>query len=88
MNIIPIKDKVALVKLKTENTTASGIIVEGAIDLAETSKGKVIATGPDVEYVKDDDLVLVDWSKAVQSKLEDIPFYLIKEEHIIAVVEE
>jgi len=86
MNIIPIRDKVAVVQLKNSTTTDSGIILQGDVS-QEAKRGKVIAVGPEVQDVKEGDVVLLDWVHAIQSKIENIPFFLIKEQHVIAVVE-
>ena len=84
--IVPIDDKLAIVQLKNSSTTASGIIVEGGN--GESLRGKVIAVGPNVKDVKEGDVVLVEWPATIQTKLDGVPFFLIREQHVVAVVEE
>jgi co-chaperonin GroES (HSP10) len=84
--IQPLHDKIAIVRLKASSTTASGIIVEKG--LGEVDKAKIIATGPKVLDVKVGDTVLVDWNKAVPTKMDDIPVYILKEENIVGIYEE
>ena len=87
--IQPLHDKVVVVKIKNENKTASGIIVEKG--LGEVDKAQVIAIGPKVYDVKVGEQVLIDWNKATQSKVTDdkgdIPVYILKEENIVGVYE-
>jgi co-chaperonin GroES (HSP10) len=88
--IQPLHDKVVVVKIKNDNKTASGIIVEKG--LGEVDKAQVIAIGPKVSDVKVGDKVLIDWNKASQSKVTDdkgdIPVYILKEEFIVGVYQE
>lgn len=87
MNVVPLKSNVLVAENKKEATTESGIIVEGARGLAETSKATVLAVGPDVTDVKVGDVILLDWSKASPVKVGDVQRAMIKEEFIIAVFE-
>jgi chaperonin GroES len=86
MSIQPLHDKVAIVRLKADTVTSSGIIVEKG--LGEVDKAKVIAIGSKVTDIKVKDTVLVNWNKATSTKVDDIPVYLIKEEDIVGVYED
>lgn len=86
--IQPIRDKVAVISLKSEKKTDSGIILTGKDSNADSPKAKVIAIGPEVTDVKVNDVLYIDWNKTVNTKVMDIPVYLLKQEDIIAVVEE
>lgn len=83
MKIQPLHDKVLLVRLKAENTTAAGIIVEKG--LGDVDKGKVVSVGSDVTDVKENDVVLINWNKATLTKIDNIPFYIVKQEDIVGV---
>jgi hypothetical protein len=48
----------------------------------------VLAVGDSVTEVKVDDVVVVDWQFASKSSYKDKPFFVIAEEHVIAVVEQ
>lgn len=84
--IQPLNDKLAVVRIKADTVTASGLIVERG--LGEVDKARVIAVGPKVTDVKVRDTVLINWNKATQTKMDDIPVYILKEEDVVGVYEE
>jgi chaperonin GroES len=87
--IQPLHDKVVVVRIKKDNVTASGIIVDKG--LGEVDRAQVVAIGPKVQDVKVGEQVLIDWNKATQTKVTDdkgdIPVFIIKEENIVGVFE-
>lgn len=87
MEVRPMNDRILVAENKKENTTASGIVIEGARGVGDTAKATVLAIGPDVKEVKVGDVVLLDWGKAAPVKIGDVQRAMIKEEFIIAVVE-
>jgi co-chaperonin GroES (HSP10) len=87
MNVKPMNDRVLIAENKKEQTTTSGIIIEGARGVGDTAQGTVLAVGPDVKAVKVGDVVLLDWAKASPVKVGDNQRAMIKEEFILAVVE-
>jgi co-chaperonin GroES (HSP10) len=87
MNVLPLKTQVLVAENKKEDTTESGIIIEGTRGIGNTAKATVLAVGPDVTDVKVDDVVLLDWTKASPVKIGDVQRAMIKEEFIIAVFE-
>jgi chaperonin GroES len=87
MNVKPMNDRVLVAENKKENTTASGIVIEGARGVGDSAQGTVLAVGPDVKEVKVGDVVLLDWAKASPVKVGDVQRAMIKEEFILAVVE-
>jgi co-chaperonin GroES (HSP10) len=87
MNVLPLKTQVLVAENKKEDTTESGIIIEGTRGNGNTAKATVLAVGPDVTDVKIDDVVLIDWAKASPVKIGDAQRAMIKEEFIIAVFE-
>ena len=87
MNIVPMKDRVLVAENKKEDTTQSGIIIEGTRGAGNTAKATVLAIGPDVTSVKVNDVVLLDWVKASPVKVGDVQRAIIKEENIVAVFE-
>jgi co-chaperonin GroES (HSP10) len=87
MNIVPMKDRVLVAENKKEDTTESGIIIEGTRGAGNTAKATVLAVGPDVTSVKVNDVVLLDWVKASPVKVGDVQRAMIKEEFILAVFE-
>jgi co-chaperonin GroES (HSP10) len=87
MNILPLKTQVLVAENKKEDTTESGIIIEGARGIGGTAKATVLAVGPDVTDVKVNDVILLDWAKASPVKIGDVQRAMIKEEFIIGVFE-
>jgi co-chaperonin GroES (HSP10) len=84
--LIPIKDRVAVVRVKTELQTESGIVLEG-VRSGQVDKAKVIAIGPLVDVVEVGNTVLIDWSKVVVTTIENNPVYLLSQDDINAVLE-
>lgn len=85
-NLIPLHDKVAVISLKSEKKTESGIILTKD-QTGESPKAKVIAIGPKVTEVQVNDECYIDWNKTTTTKIGDIPVYVLKQEDIIAVIE-
>ena len=80
-------DRVLVAENKKQQETASGIIIEGACGVGDTAKATVLAIGPEVKDVKVGDVVLLDWAKASPVKVGDAQRAMIKEEFVIAIVE-
>jgi chaperonin GroES len=87
MEIKPMNDRILVAENKKEQTTASGIVIEGARGVGDTAKATVLAVGPSVKEVKVGDVVLLDWAKASPVKVGDAQRAMVKEEFVIAVVE-
>jgi chaperonin GroES len=87
MNVVPMKDKVLVAENKRENTTSSGIVIEGASGLGESKTGTVLAIGPDVKDVKVGDVIYLEWNKAQVVTIDGSQRVIIKEENIVAVVD-
>jgi co-chaperonin GroES (HSP10) len=87
MNVQPLHDKVLVAENSRENTTESGIVIQGAAGTGESKSGTVLAVGPDVTDVKVGDVVYLMWSKAAVVKVGDAQRVIIKQEDIVAVLE-
>lgn len=85
MKLLPLKDKIAVVRIKNKLETDSGIALTK--NTSEVDRARVIAIGPLVDSVKMDDVLLIDWNKSSVTKIDDIPVYMIAEEHVVAVYE-
>ena len=83
MKLVPLKDKVAVVRIKNKLETESGIALTRNTE--DVDRARVIAIGPDVTDVSNNDILLIDWNKASMNKFGDIPVYMISQEHIVAV---
>jgi len=87
--IKPLKNIVAVVRLKPKTQTESGIILQGTADRKEPDRAKVIALGSAVTTVKVGDTVLVNWGQIKsQTTIDDIPTYFVSEENIDGVFED
>lgn len=80
----PIKNNVILELIEKEKVTASGIILKSA-DPAEVSKGVILAIGPEVDLVKEGEIVLLNWNKAKKVKYEDSDLFIATQDEIILV---
>jgi co-chaperonin GroES (HSP10) len=87
MNVLPLKTQVLVAENKKEDTTESGIIIEGTRGTGNTAKATVLAIGDEVTEVKVGDIVLPEWAKSSVVKIDGVQRAMIKEEFIIAVVE-
>ena len=83
MNIKPLGKKLAVVKLKSETQTGSGIFIAKGIESVD--KAKVIAVGPEVTAVKAGETVLINWNKASQTTIDNIPIYILTEDDVVGV---
>lgn len=86
MEIRPLNDRILIAQNAKQNTTDSGIIL-GDRGTGEITKATVLAIGPDVTEVKVGDVIIPEWAKSSPVKIGDVQRAMIKEEHIIAVVE-
>jgi co-chaperonin GroES (HSP10) len=88
MQVTPLKKKVLVAENKRENTTESGIIIEGRDTHGESKSGTVMAIGPDVTLVKVGDKILLEWNKAMICNVDGAQRVVIEEDNIVAVMEE
>jgi co-chaperonin GroES (HSP10) len=84
--LTPIKDRVAVVRLKSKLESDSGIIIES--NRSEyADQAKVIAVGPTVDLVKVGDTILLDWRQVQQTIIEGAPVFLLSQNDIHGVIE-
>jgi co-chaperonin GroES (HSP10) len=85
----PIKNKLVIQLDNTEKETVldSGIVLTTK-DRDEAQRAKVVAVGPDVEFVKEGDIVLPNWNAAEETKFEREKYFIIKEDEIVMILEE
>ncbi len=95
MKLVPLGDKVVLKQLVAEETTKSGIVLPGQAK-EKPQQAEVIAVGPGgivdgkevVMQVKVGDKVIYSKYAGTEVKLEDEEFIVVKQNDIVAVVEE
>lgn len=85
--LIPIKDKIAVVRIKNKLETDSGIIIESTRSEG-VDRAKVIAIGPNVDLVQVDQTVLIDWSKVSHATIENNPVYVLSQDDVNAILED
>ena len=84
--IKPLKKNVLVVRLKKTSTTQSGIILQSDHD-GNVDQAQVIATGNEVTMVQVNDKVFIDWNKAAPVSIDNVPHYVISEDHVVCVFE-
>jgi len=84
--IKPLKKNVLVVRLKKTSTTQSGIILQSDHD-GNVDQAQVIATGNEVTMVQVNDKVFIDWNKATPVSIDNVPHYVISEDHVVWVFE-
>lgn len=95
MKLVPLGDKVVLKQLLAEETTKSGIVLPGQAK-EKPQQAEVIAVGPGgvvdgkevTMQVKVGDKVIYSKYAGTEVKLEDEEFIVVKQNDIVAVVED
>ena len=95
MKLVPLGDKVVLKQLEAEETTKSGIVLPGQAQ-EKPQQAEVIAVGPGgivdgkevVMQVKVGDKVIYQKYAGTDVKLEDENFIIVKQNDIVAIVED
>lgn len=95
MKLVPLGDKVVLKQLVAEETTKSGIVLPGQAK-EKPQQASVIAVGPGgmvdgkevTMQVKVGDKVIYSKYAGTEVKLEDEEFIIVKQNDIVAVVED
>ena len=78
----PIKNNVIVELIEKEKVTSSGIVLSSA-DPVEANKGKVISVGPNVDLVKEGDIILPNWNAARKAKYNGTDYYIVSEDDIV-----
>lgn len=95
MKLIPLGDKVVLKQLVAEETTKSGIVLPGQAK-EKPQQAEVIAVGPGgvvdgkevVMQVKVGDKVIYSKYAGTEVKLDDQEYIVVKQNDIVAIVED
>ena len=87
MIVTPLKKKVLVAENKAEQTTESGIILDGTTSNRDSKQGTVLAVGPLVTLVKVGDVIMLEWNKAQVVKIGDAQRVIVDEDNIVAVLE-
>lgn len=95
MRLVPLGDKVVLKQLVAEETTKSGIVLPGQAK-EKPQQAEVIAVGPGgvvdgkevTMHVKVGDKVIYSKYAGTEVKLEDEEFIVVKQNDIVAIIED
>ena len=91
MKLVPLGDRVVLKQLVAEETTKSGIVLPGQTK-EKPQQAEVIAVGPGTEEVKMEvavgDQVIYSKYAGTDVKLGDDEYIVVKQNDIVAIVEE
>ena len=95
MKLVPLGDKVVLKQLVAEETTKSGIVLPGQAK-EKPQQAEVVAVGPGgvvdgkevTMQVKAGDKVIYSKYSGTEVKLEDEEFIVVKQNDIVAIVED
>ena len=88
MIVTPLKKKVLVAENKVEQTTESGIILDGTTSNRDSKQGTVLAVGPLVTLVQVGDVIMLEWNKAQVVKIGDAQRVIVDEDNIVAVLED
>jgi len=77
-----------IVKQIEKETVSKGGIVLAGPDAQEASRGKVLAIGSDVEFVKEGEVILPNWQKAKPTKFENEDFFVVHEDDVVLIFED
>ena len=87
MIVKPLRKMVLVAENAVDQTTDSGIILDGTTSARDSKTGTVLAIGSEVTAVNVGDKVYLEWNKGQVVKIDDAQRVMIKEEFIVAVVE-
>jgi chaperonin GroES len=94
MRIKPLGDRVVLVSIEQEETTASGIVLPGAAkEKPQMAQVKAVGPGGVVDgkeitmYVKEGDKVIYSKYAGTEVKLDKVDYIVVRQSDILAVVE-
>lgn len=82
-----LKKTVILEAIERENTSAGGLILQGADD--RQTEGRILSVGPKSDCgLKVGDRVLVDWTRVGKMSHDDKTYYVTDQSNIMAVFED
>lgn len=97
LKLKPLFDRVIILPIEKEDTTASGIVIPETASKEKPQKGKIVAVGPGriddngnkiAMNVKVGDLVLYGKYSGDEVKIDNIEYKILHEDNIFAIVEE
>ena len=87
MNIKPTRKNILVAQVARQTISSGGIIIEGARSTNDHQLARALAIGPEVEFVKEGDELLIDWAKGSVIDVEGQQRVLISEDNVIAIID-
>ena len=91
MRLVPLGDRVVLKQVEAEETTKSGIVLPGSAQ-EKPQQAEVVAVGPGTDEVKMEvsvgDSVIYSKYAGTEVKLGEEEYIVVKQNDIVAIVEE
>ena len=87
MNIKPTRKNILVAQVARQTVSSGGIIIEGARSTNDHQLAKALVIGPEVEFVKEGDELLIDWAKGSVIDVEGEQRVLISEDNVIAIID-
>ena len=87
MNVKPTRKNILVAEIARQTVSSGGIIIEGARSTNDHQMARALSIGSEVEFVKEGDDLLLDWSKGQPVMVNGEQRMLISEDHVIAVIE-
>ena len=87
MNVKPTRKNILVAEIARQTVSSGGIIIEGARSTNDHQMARALSIGSEVEFVKEGDELLLDWSKGQPVMVNGEQRMLISEDHVIAVIE-
>ena len=83
----PLQTRVLVIPAESEKKTDAGILIP-EIAQRQSQEGKALAVGKDVQEVKEGDEIIFSKYGTTEVKMEQEELLMVKEEDILAIVEE
>ena len=87
MEIKPTRKNIVIAEIARQTVSSGGIIIEGARSTNDHQMARALFIGPEVEFVKVNDELMVDWGKAQPVTIDGNQRAIISEDNVIAIID-
>ena len=87
MEIKPTRKNIVIAEIARQTVSSGGIIIEGARSTNDHQMARALSIGPEVEFVKVNDELMVDWGKAQPVTIDGNQRAIISEDNVIAIID-
>lgn len=85
--IKPIEDRIVVLCDAPTTMTAGGLYIPDEAKEQKTQRGRVIAVGPDVEYINEGEVVIFGKYAGTDILVDNISYLILKLDEVLCVVE-